>query len=82
MITKNGESTDIDSEQRRQLLDLIHYPLLAVLVAAAGVSVLPTKECSSNAAVDAVVIRGVREADQVATGLGHWGALEHGGRVW
>ncbi len=76
MITKDGESTDINSVQRRQLLDLIHDPLLAVLVAAAGVPVLPTKKCSTNTAVDAVVIGGVREADQVAAGLGN------GGRVW
>ncbi len=57
-------------------LDLFHDPLLAVFVAVAGVPVLPTKKCSTNTAVDAVVIGGVKEADQVAAGL------SRGGRVW
>ncbi len=62
-----------DGEQRPQLFDLVYDPLLAVLVAAARVSVFPTQKSTAYAAVDSVVVRRVRKADQVATGLGHRG---------
>ncbi len=71
MVRQNRIGTDIDGEQRRQLLDLIHDPLLAVFVAAAGVPVFPAQKGAAYTAVDAVVVGGIRDADQVPAGLGN-----------
>ena len=45
--------------------------LLAVLVTTACVPILPAQKGAAHAAVDAVIVGSVREADQVAAGLGH-----------
>ncbi len=60
-------STDIDREQCGQLLDFIHDPLLAVLVALPGGVVHAAQKGTAHA----VVVGGVSEADQVSACLGY-----------
>ncbi len=58
-------STDIDGEQCGQCLDLIHGPLLAVLVAVRSRTVL----AAQKGTVHAAVIRGISDVDQVFSKL-------------